>query len=638
MKPRDDSQARETPDAPEARGRRARSRRQGMIYRRGAWWWIAYYDGAGERVFRSTKTEDRSAAERMLNEEVRRAFLIRAGGPMAEAELAIDRAKRQLRAVIDDYLDDFAGRGDAHHVEVKRGHLRRLETIIRETRGREPKLRDLDADALGTVMQRIREKGRSARTCNACRQNTIAFANWCVSRGILNETTPARLAKVKPLNEMRDRRRVRRAFTDAELARLIAVARPEGRHLWYLCAVHAGLRRGDLHRLRWGDVDLERSPMTLTVRGGKSGRVDTIPLHPELADELSAVRPLLHPARLAGALVFHKPVSDATRRRDFIAAGLGRLEPVLDANGNQVKAGPKGRRRWRFTAVGEDGKVLDLHALRTTLGTRLARAGAPLMSISEIMRHADPKTTKAAYVTLGIRDTEEAMKRLASVGVTQIAATGTDDASAATPKLAITGSAAGHAPRPSGDCLPIVTEGAHKVTTRDESGRARGRASPRLRDDEYAAESAETPRFPDASDASNRKAGEGIRTLDIQLGRLSETDTARAAEPIEFAGKTADSETAADAPSKDRVARLSLARPDAAPEPTETPADPTDAALLSAARGLPAADRLRLVAFVAVMAAMTPRARASILTLSTAAKTSTPRKPRTARPRGRKEP
>ena len=57
---------------------------------------------------------------------------------------------------------------------------------------------------------------------------------------------------MEELDESRDRCRVRRALSDEELARLMAVAEGRGRKLWYMLAVLAGLRRGDLVRLTLG--------------------------------------------------------------------------------------------------------------------------------------------------------------------------------------------------------------------------------------------------------------------------------------------------------------------------------------------------------------------------------------------------
>ena len=99
-------------------------------------------------------------------------------------------------------------------------------------------------------------------------------------------------------------------------------------------------------RMTWGDLDLASEPATLTVRGGKAKkRVDTLPLHDELVRELRELKPV---TALPSARVFPTAVTHATRRRDFVRAGIA-LET-------------------------EEGHA-DLHALRHTFGTRLAQRG-----------------------------------------------------------------------------------------------------------------------------------------------------------------------------------------------------------------------------------------------------------------------
>ena len=77
-----------------------------------------------------------------------------------------------------------------------------------------------------------------------------------------------------------------------------------------------------------------------------------------------------------------------------------------------------------------EGRVIDLHALRTTLGTNLARYGATRQSAQSIMRHADYRTTLKHYTLLGLTDTAKAIDPLPDIGppATEAAqATGTDD-------------------------------------------------------------------------------------------------------------------------------------------------------------------------------------------------------------------
>lgn len=241
------------------------------------------------------------------------------------------------------------------------------------------------------------DEGRSARTANLLRQTALALAAWITAEGRGNLSDyPARIPR---FDESQDRRLVRRALTTEELARLFAVAGEAGRRLWYALAYYAGLRRGELARLTWGDVDLDAG--TIAIRNRKAGRRDLLPLHAELVAELREARPLLAPGALSSARVFSTPVHHRTRAGDFARAGI----PEVDA----------------------DGRVADLHALRTTLGTNLARAGVPVQVAARAMRHADPRTTQKHYTALGLVDVAGAIDRIAVVAAPSVVvATGTD--------------------------------------------------------------------------------------------------------------------------------------------------------------------------------------------------------------------
>ena len=76
-----------------------------------------------------------------------------------------------------------------------------------------------------------------------------------------------------------------------------------------------------------------------------------------------------------------------------------------------------------------DERRLDVHAMRTTLGTNLARAGVAPQIAQRIMRHSDYKTTLQHYTVLGLTDTAGAIASLPSIEApheASTAATGTD--------------------------------------------------------------------------------------------------------------------------------------------------------------------------------------------------------------------
>jgi len=191
------------------------------------------------------------------------------------------------------------------------------------------------------------------------------------------------------------------------------VAREYGRDAWYLAAVLAGLRKGDLQRLIWANVDFESA--TLTISDGKAKRTDIVPMHPQLAEALRK-RFDQYPA-MPKARVFPQTVTDQTRLKDFLRAGLARKETITDAQGRPIMVGTgKGQRpKTRIATEDDQGRVIDLHALRTTLGTQLARAGVTPQIAMRIMRHSDYKTTLAHYTVLGLTDTSRAIEALPEI-------------------------------------------------------------------------------------------------------------------------------------------------------------------------------------------------------------------------------
>ena len=263
---------------------------------------------------------------------------------------------------------------------------------------------------------------RVSATANHLRESAMAFAEWCDKAGRLASNP---LKVIPRLDQQRDRRRTRRALTDEELGRLLVVAGDRGRKTWYMAAALAGLRKGDLQHLRWWDLDFDQN--TITIQEGKAKRSDVIPMHRQLAEELMCLRDEV--MATPTAKVFPQTVTDATRRKDFLRAGLAREEVVKNRAGEPIMIG-KGRWRrpkTRIVTDDEEGRIIDLHALRTTLGTNLARAGVQPQHAQRIMRHADYRTTIKHYTVLGLTDTRAALARLPGVSTPgTAAATGTD--------------------------------------------------------------------------------------------------------------------------------------------------------------------------------------------------------------------
>jgi integrase len=59
-----------------------------------------------------------------------------------------------------------------------------------------------------------------------------------------------------------------------------------------------------------------------------------------------------------------------------------------------------------------NGRKLDIHALRHTMASRLARNGVGLVQAQRLLGHSDPKLTAAVYSHLDVDDLRRAIERV----------------------------------------------------------------------------------------------------------------------------------------------------------------------------------------------------------------------------------
>lgn len=142
------------------------------------------------------------------------------------------------------------------------------------------------------------------------------------------------------------------------------------RRLVYLLAAWTGLRRNEIRQLIWGDVTLDTVPAKITLRAKttKSKRADSLPVHPQLADELRAWRP-------ANPVPADFVVSTVPNMKCF-RADLALAE---------------------VAAKDDAGRYVDFHSLRVSLSTMLAANGVNQRATQALMRHTDPRLTSGVY-------------------------------------------------------------------------------------------------------------------------------------------------------------------------------------------------------------------------------------------------
>ena len=122
-----------------------------------------------------------------------------------------------------------------------------------------------------------------------------------------------------------------------------------------------------------------------------------LPLKSSLVDELRGLLATQH--RVLGRAPRKDDPVFLTPRGKAWASDTGNvrrlLEPILKAAGIERK--------------NERGEHVDVHSLRHTSATRLARAGWPMAKLQRFMGHQDPRTTLRYYDHLEVDDLEQAL-------------------------------------------------------------------------------------------------------------------------------------------------------------------------------------------------------------------------------------
>jgi integrase len=345
----------------------------------------------------SLRTTDRRVADRRASEIYARETRRHLGLIDEQAE----HAKRPLA----DHLGAFESMLKAKHVtEAHRlermQHLRDFANFGGATR-----LSDLRDGAATRWIPELRES-LSARSVNKRIAALRQFGRW------LRKTRRMPYDPFEILdrqNEEADRRHVRRALTPDEFHRLLKAARirplaqaqknrtrtgvtekaerklralGEARALVYLLAAGAGLRRSEMYRLRWRDVDFEHQLVRLTAT--KSGREQAVPLHPDLKEVLMRDR------------------GDAAPADPVIPA---RCFPNAQTFTNDLAAAD-------IPKADDRGRTVDLHALRGTMVTWLKDAGVHPAVAQRAARHAKIDTTIRHYTHVIDQEVRSALAKV----------------------------------------------------------------------------------------------------------------------------------------------------------------------------------------------------------------------------------
>lgn len=164
---------------------------------------------------------------------------------------------------------------------------------------------------------------------------------------------------------------------------------------------YSGLRRKEITRIEWGDLDLGEKP-AVHVRAAitKNKRAKRVEIPRHVAEDLEQ-----HRRELAAA--FGRPVRENERvfPRTSYRHLLERLKDDLEFAG-------LGRRDERDRIVDEAGLVIDFHGLRVTFTSLLVEHGATPAETQQLARHEDPRTTFKIYTRVPNGALRRAVDRL----------------------------------------------------------------------------------------------------------------------------------------------------------------------------------------------------------------------------------
>jgi len=319
------------------------------------------------------------------------------------------------------------------------------------------------------LLSRSRE-GMGARTRNTYLQSLLGFCNWCIESGRLTENP---LKRIKKADEALDRRRQRRALSEAELRRLLYVARwrplaehgrlaapngpnerptdPASRRTWHLQPLAfddlpAALERAaerlkenpsfaaELDRRGWERSLIYKVAVLTGLRRGEIESLTVAHLHLDAPTPFLRLRPADAKNRQAAEIPLRPDLVDDLRawldamrkqsgapiRKLRRPADLPPAAPLFAVPKQLVKSLDRDLAAAGIAKIDERGRTVDIHAFRHTFATLLATKGVSPRTAQQAMRHSDIGLTMNIYTDPKLLSISKAIEALPSLEISSL--------------------------------------------------------------------------------------------------------------------------------------------------------------------------------------------------------------------------
>lgn len=344
------------------------------------YWYACFTMPDGRRVQRSTREIDRKKAQRLAEtfEEATRAKLTARAAQRIISEIYTKATGERLpsstvRAYFESWLVRKKPETAAATFAFYQGKAKSFLTFLGERA--EVDIGRIDAREI-LAFRKAESERVSPSTVNHALKLLRMIFEQARRDGLLVDSPTADISILKRGNQTG-----RRPFTLPEMNRLLGVADPEWRGL-LLFGFYTGQRLGDLCRLTWANVDLERAELRFTA--GKTGRRQILPLAAPLLRHLErmpagdALTAPLHP-RAFKSVSAQGRTSTVSRAFADLMAQAGLL-PARD-RGKDLQGQGKGRGEARRSSE------ISFHALRHTATSLMKNAGISAAIVQEFIGH-----------------------------------------------------------------------------------------------------------------------------------------------------------------------------------------------------------------------------------------------------------